>query len=430
MFDLRFIRTQPEVFDQGLRRRGLTPLSTQILEIDRRHRHALTESQARQASLNTAAKNYAAVKAAGGNLTELTQNLETIKNELKDYKQQADKLEADLNQLLAEIPNLPAEDCPDGKDESENLEIRRCGSLKEFDFEVKQHDELGNILGLMDFERAAKLSGSRFVILYGDLVRLERALAQFMLDIHVKEFGYQEVYVPLMVNENIMFGTGQLPKFRDDQFQTNTGHWLIPTAEVALTNLVAGEILSEADLPIRYTAYTPCFRAEAGAAGRDTRGMIRQHQFTKVELVSITMPEQSIAEHERMTTAAETVLQRLELPYRVISLCTGDIGFQSEKTYDLEVWLPGQNTYREISSCSRCSSFQARRMNTRYRPQTGDNKTQFVHTLNGSGVAVGRALIAVMENYQQQDASIVIPAALRPYMNGQVIIKKTYRETD
>jgi seryl-tRNA synthetase len=245
-----------------------------------------------------------------------------------------------------------------------------------------------------------------------------------MLDIHTQEFGYQEVSVPLMVNENIMFGTGQLPKFREDQFQTNTGHWLIPTAEVALTNLVSGEILSEAELPIRYTAYTPCFRAEAGAAGRDTRGMIRQHQFTKVELVSITTPEQSIAEHERMTTAAETVLQRLELPYRVISLCTGDIGFQSEKTYDLEVWLPGQNAYREISSCSRCGSFQARRMNARYRPQTGEHKTQFVHTLNGSGVAVGRALIAVMENYQQKDSSIVIPDVLQPYLNGQTVIKK------
>ena len=424
MFDLRFIRTQPEVFDQGLKRRGLTPLSSQLLEIDRQHRQALTESQARQASLNTAAKNYATVKAEDGNLQELARNLETVKNELKDYKHQADQLEIQLHQLLLEIPNLPAEDCPDGKDENENLEIRRWGTPKEFDFDVKQHDELGNNLGLMDFERAVKLSGSRFVVLYSDLARLERALAQFMLDIHVQEFGYQEVYVPLMVNEKSMFGTGQLPKFRDDQFQTNTGHWLIPTAEVALTNLVAGEILSETELPIRYTAYTPCFRAEAGAAGRDTRGMIRQHQFSKVELVSITTPEQSIDEHERMTNAAETVLQRLELPYRVINLCTGDVGFQSEKTYDLEVWLPGQKTYREISSCSRCSSFQARRMNTRYRPQTGNNKTQFVHTLNGSGVAVGRALIAVMENYQQQDFSIAIPTILQPYMNGQTIIKK------
>ena len=423
MFDLRFIRTQPDLFDQGLRRRGLAPLSTSILEIDQRHRHALTEMQARQAALNALAKTYGTVKAANGNVQELTQNIDQTKQELKDYKARADQAEQELHTLLSEIPNLPAEDCPDGKDESENQEIRRFGNLPAFDFKVKAHDELGLELGLMDFERAIKLSGSRFVVLYGDLVRLERALAQFMLDIHTREFGYKEAYVPLMVNESVMFGTGQLPKFRDDQFQTNTGHWLIPTAEVALTNLVADDILSEAELPLRYTAYTPCFRAEAGAAGRDTRGMIRQHQFSKVELVSITTPEQAIAEHERMTSAAETVLQRLELAYKVVSLCTGDIGFQSEKTYDLEVWLPSQNTYREISSCSRCSTFQARRMNTRYRPLNGDGKNQFVHTLNGSGVAVGRALIAVMENYQQNDGSIAIPKDLQPYMNGQKVIQ-------
>lgn len=421
MFDLRFIRTQPDIFDQGLKRRGLEPLSTKILEIDRQHRHALTESQARQASLNAAAKDYAVAKKNGEDLQKLTQNLEVIKQELKDFKHQADQIEIELHHLLSEIPNLPGEDCPDGKDESENVEVRRWGALKEFNFEVKPHEEIGVSLGLMDFERAAKLSGSRFVVLYRDLVRLERALAQFMLDIHTQEFGYQEVYVPLMVNEKIMYGTGQLPKFRDDQFQTNTGHWLIPTAEVALTNLAAEEILSEAELPKRYTAYTPCFRAEAGAAGRDTRGMIRQHQFSKVELVSLTTPEQAVAEHERMTKAAETVLQKLELPYRVLSLCTGDIGFQSEKTYDLEVWLPSQKAYREISSCSRCGPFQARRMNARYRPHAGD-KPQFVHTLNGSGVAVGRALIAVMENYQQADSSIMIPKNLQPYMNGQEVI--------
>ncbi|RZI46104.1 serine--tRNA ligase [Candidatus Finniella inopinata] len=424
MFDLRFIRTHPDLFDQGLQRRGLDPLSAVILEIDQRHRHALTEMQARQAALNTLAKTYSTVKATNGNLQELTQNIDQTKQDLKDYKHQADQTEQDLHRLLSEIPNLPADDCPDGADEADNLEIRRWGNLPSFDFTPKAHDDLGVALGLMDFERAIKLSGSRFVVLYGDLVRLERALAQFMLDIHTREFGYKEAYVPLMVNESVMFGTGQLPKFRDDQFQTNTGHWLIPTAEVALTNLVSGEILAEADLPLRYTAYTPCFRAEAGAAGRDTRGMIRQHQFSKVELVSITTPEQAVAEHERMTGAAETVLQRLGLAYKVLSLCTGDIGFQSEKTYDLEVWLPSQNTYREISSCSRCNTFQARRMNTRYRPVDGDGKTQFVHTLNGSGVAVGRALVAVMENYQQSDGSIAVPDALQPYMNGLKVIAR------
>ena len=423
MLDLRFIRTHPDLFDQGLQRRGLDPLSVVVLDIDLKHRHALTEMQARQAALNALAKTYSTVKSSNGDLQALTQNIEQTKQELKDYKHQADQTEQDLHRLLSEIPNLPADDCPDGKDETENKEVRRWGDIPTFDFTVKPHEELGPSLGLMDFERAIKLSGSRFVVLYGDLVRLERALAQFMLDIHTREFGYKEAYVPLMVNESVMFGTGQLPKFRDDQFQTNTGHWLIPTAEVALTNLVAGEILTEAELPLRYTAYTPCFRAEAGAAGRDTRGMIRQHQFSKVELVSITTPEQAVAEHERMTSAAETVLQRLGLAHRALSLCTGDIGFSAEKTYDLEVWFPSQNTYREISSCSRCNTFQARRMNTRYRPLDGDGKTQFIHTLNGSGVAVGRALIAVMENYQQADGSIAIPDGLQPYMNGQKTIQ-------
>jgi len=424
MLDLRFIRTHPDLFDQGLQRRGLEPLSVVVLDIDLKHRHALTEMQARQAALNALAKTYSTVKSSNGDLQALTQDIEQTKQELKDYKYQADQTEQDLHRLLSEIPNLPADDCPDGKDETENKEVRRWGDIPTFDFTVKPHEELGPNLGLMDFERAIKLSGSRFVVLYGDLVRLERALAQFMLDIHTREFGYKEAYVPLMVNESVMFGTGQLPKFRDDQFQTNTGHWLIPTAEVALTNLVSGEILTEAELPLRYTAYTPCFRAEAGAAGRDTRGMILQHQFSKVELVSITTPEQAVAEHERMTSAAETVLQRLGLAYRVMSLCAGDIGFSSEKTYDLEVWLPSQNTYREISSSSRCNTFQARRMNTRYRPVDGDGKTQFIHTLNGSGVAVGRALIAVMENYQQADGSIAIPDGLQAYMNGQKTIQR------
>lgn len=424
MFDLRFIRTHSKQFDQGLINRGKEPLSEKILEIDQQHRHALTEFQARQASLNALAKQYGQVKSSGGSLEELTQNIDCFKQELKDFKAKAETAEEILKEILSGIPNLPAEDCPQGKDETENIIIRHWGKPTQFQFEPKPHEELAQSLGLMDFKRAAKLSGSRFVVLYGGLAKLERALGQFMLDIHVHEFGYVEVAPPLMVHTEIMFGTGQLPKFQDDQFETNTGHWLIPTAEVPLTNLVADEILPVSQLPLRYTAFTPCFRAEAGAAGRDTRGMIRQHQFSKVELVSMTTPDQAIQEHERMIQGAETILQRLDLPYRVVDLCTGDLGFASERTYDLEVWMPGQKAYREISSCSRCNTFQARRMNARYRPQGADSKPQFIHTLNGSGVAVGRALIAVLENYQQADGSIKIPPALYPYMKEEILFRK------
>lgn len=425
MFDLRAIRSNPEHFDHGLIRRGKEPLSASILKLDEQHREALTELQTLQSERNQIAKEFGQLKKEGKDTSELTAKNDRIKQRIPELEAVSQKLEVELHEILSGISNTPAEDCPDGKSEEDNVEVRRVGTIPTFNFTPKNHYELGEDLKAMDFERSAKISGARFVVLYNGLARLERALAMFMLDIHTQEFGYQEVYPPLLVNDATMYGTGQLPKFRDDQFQTNSGHWLIPTAEVILTNLVAGEILAEAELPLRYTAYTPCFRLEAGAAGKDTRGMIRQHQFTKVELVSITTPEQATAEHERMTSAAETILKRLGLAYRVMNLCTADIGNAAEKTYDLEVWLPGQNTYREISSCSRCNTFQARRMNARYRPKDGDGKPQFVHTLNGSGLAVGRALIAVMENYQHADGSIAIPEALIPYMGGIKKIEKS-----
>jgi seryl-tRNA synthetase len=331
---------------------------------------------------------------------------------------------AELDTVLAQIPNLPLDEVPDGKDEHDNIEHHHFGAKRDFAFTPKQHFELGEALGMMDFEAAAKLSGARFVVLKGALARLERALAQFMLNTHTDEHGYTEVAPPLMVQDDVMFGTAQLPKFADDQFRTTTNHWLIPTAEVPLTNLVREQIVDEDALPMRMTACTPCFRAEAGAAGRDTRGMIRQHQFTKVELVSITTPEQSKDEHERMLSSAEEILRRLGLHYRVVTLCTGDMGFASQKTYDIEVWLPGQGMYREISSCSVCGEFQARRMQARYRTREG-RAVRHVHTLNGSGVAVGRAMVAVMENYQQADGSIAVPEVLQPYMGGLKVIERT-----
>jgi seryl-tRNA synthetase len=418
MHDMRFIRSHPDLFDQGLERRGAQKQSETIIELDEHHRHVLTELQNLQSQRNQLAKDFGNLKRLGQDTTHLSEESEALKQKVLQLDELAKQQEEQIYKIMSHIPNLPAPDCPDGKTEEDNVEIRRVGQIPTFSFTPKHHYELGESLGMMDFERAAKMSGARFVVLYKGLARLERALASFMLDIHTQEFGYEEVYPPLLVHDAAMFGTGQLPKFEDDQFKTTTNHWLIPTAEVVLTNLVAGEIIPETKLPLRYTAYTPCFRSEAGAAGRDTRGMIRQHQFTKVELVSITTKDQAVEEHERMTQAAETILQRLGLPYRVMALCTGDIGFCAEKTYDLEVWLPGQNAYREISSCSRCNTFQARRMNTRYRPEAGDGKPMFVHTLNGSGVAVGRALVAVMENYQQADGRIMVPEVLKPYMNG------------
>jgi seryl-tRNA synthetase len=339
-----------------------------------------------------------------------------LRGEIEALDAEGPRLDGLLRDTLAKIPNLLDAEVPDGKDEAQNKQEKLWGAPREFSFTPKQHFELGEALGLMDFAGAAKLAGSRFTVLKGALARLERALGQFMLDTHTSEFGYSETTVPLLVNDATMFGTGQLPKFAEDLFQTTDGRWLIPTAEVSLTNLAAGEILSATNLPLRFTALSSCFRSEAGSAGRDVRGMLRQHQFSKVELVSITTPEQSWEEHERMTRAAETVLERLGLPYRRMLLCAGDTGFSAAKTYDLEVWMPGQGTYREISSCSNTLAFQARRMNARYR--AGEAKPDFVHTLNGSGLAVGRALIAVMETYQNEDGSITVPEALRPYMGG------------
>ncbi len=416
MHDLKLWRDQPDALDAALRRRGIAPIARQLLERERALRALQTEHQEQQARRNALSKEIGRVRGQGGDAAAAIAEVGSLKDALQADEERLRTLTDQLDAELAGIPNLLADDVPDGADEVANVEIRRWGEPRAFDFAPREHDDLGAPLG-MDFARAAKLSGARFVALFGQLARLERALAAFMLEIQTGEHGYTEVAVPYLVRDNVLFGTGQLPKFGEDSFRTTTGHWLIPTAEVALTNLVADEILAEEDLPLRYTAYTPCFRSEAGAAGKDTKGMIRQHQFTKVELVSITAPDASAEEHERMTRCAEAVLQRLELPYRVVVLCAGDTGFGARKTYDIEVWLPGQGRYREISSCSTCGDFQARRMNARYRPQ-GERRTEFVHTLNGSGLAVGRTMIAVLENGQEEDGSVTLPAALRAYVNG------------
>jgi seryl-tRNA synthetase len=516
MYDIKWIREHPDTFDNGLRRRGLEPLSKKLIELDEKRRAAIGKSEQAQARRNAASKEIGAAKAKKDEATAaaLMAEVATLKETMPGYeKAQADAV-AELDKKLAQIPNLPLDEVPDGADEHGNVEKHTFGAKREYAFKPKEHFDLGAALGMMDFELAAKLSGARFVVLQRGLARMERALGQFFLDVHTSdEHGYTEVNPPLMVHSDAMFGTAQLPKFEEDQFEVlaeyrklqlefqdklaryqerhvanellsdvnrtfdsfmkpaiargidaswaekpfrklselfnskvsefkafasefkefqrefqsmearDSGRlWLIPTAEVPLTNLVRESIVDENTLPRRYTACTPCFRAEAGAAGRDTRGMIRQHQFTKVELVSITTPEESKAEHERMLACAEEVLKKLDLHYRVITLCTGDMGFASQKTYDIEVWLPGQNMYREISSCSVCGDFQARRMNARYRGK--DGKPAFVHTLNGSGVAVGRALIAVMETYQQEDGSIVVPDVLKPYMGGMTKIEK------
>ncbi|WP_395696563.1 serine--tRNA ligase [Methylocella sp.] len=499
MYDVKWIREHPEAFDEGRRRRGLEPLSTRLLELDDARRAAIAKLQVSQERRNAASKEIGQALAAKqkDKAEALIAEVAALKRELPELEAGEREAEARLNAALSEIPNLPLDEVPFGRDENDNPELRAVGVKPSFDFDPAEHYELGEALGLMDFETATKLSGARFVVLKGALARLERALAQFMLDLHTGEHGYMEVAPPILVRDEAMYGTAQLPKFKEDQFpafrrvsdielsqeamrrnlafaaklrmEGNESHakvaesledtrfpvqlvpeifdalqkleplavsneihvvedserlWLIPTAEVPLTNLVREKILDEKQLPIRVTAATPCFRAEAGSAGRDTRGMIRQHQFTKVELVSITTPEASLAEHERMLSCAEEVLKRLGLPYRVVTLCTGDMGFASQKTYDIEVWLPGQDRYREISSVSVCGDFQARRMNARYRPE-GAKATRFVHTLNGSGVAVGRALVAVMENYQEKDGSIRVPQALRPYMGGVEKIEKS-----
>jgi seryl-tRNA synthetase len=460
MHDIRFIRDNPEAFDRALARRGIEPQAQRLIALDERRRAAIQRVEAAQARRNAASKEIGEAKKnkdedkAKGLLIEVA----ALKESIPGMEVEEKKASKELDDALAEIPNLPLDEVPDGKDEKDNVERHHFGAKRNYAFTPQQHFDLGEALDQMDFESAAKLSGARFVVLKKGLARLERALGQFMLDVHTGEHGYSEIAPPLLVHDDVMYGTAQLPKFRGDQFAATSDSffqeafaqtkaeidlrsdldsfdlrlrqrmgernlWLIPTAEVPLTNLVRESILDEAQLPMRFTACTPCFRAEAGAAGKDTRGMIRQHQFTKVELVSITTPEQSKDEHERMLACAEEVLRRLDLHYRVMTLCASDIGFASQKTYDIEVWLPGQNMYREISSCSVCGEFQARRMNARYRTKEG-RQLRHVHTLNGSGVAVGRALIAVMETYQQEDGSIAVPDVLAPYMGGIKKIEK------
>lgn len=422
MFDIRWIRDEPEAFDRGLQRRGLPAQAATVLALDAEIRSAKTSLQEAQTLRNETSKQIGAAKAKGENADALIAEVAELKTRMQEAEEIERDRSAQLQTILSSLPNCPDDDVPVGEDEDANVQLRLVGEPPRFDFEPKQHYELGEALGLMDFETAGRLSGSRFVVLSGALARLERALATFMLDVHTQEFGYQEVAPPLLVREHTAFGTGNLPKFEEDLFKTTDGFYLIPTAEMVLTNLVRERILEEKELPLRFVAYTPCFRSEAGSAGRDTRGMLRQHQFPKVELVSITTAEQSVAEHERMTACAETILQRLGLSYRVMLLSSGDMGFSARKTFDLEAWLPGQDTFREISSCSNCGDFQARRMAARYRPAEGKG-TRFVHTLNGSGLAVGRTLIAVLENYQNADGSIRVPQALTPYLNGMTEIR-------
>src|SRR5580693_8056334 len=448
MHDIKWIRENPDAFDAGLKRRGLQPLSASLLSIDEKRRAAILKSEQAQARRNAASKEIGDAKKArdDARAAALMAEVAELKTTMPELELAAKAADGELAKELAAIPNLPLDDVPDGVDEHGNVVRHHFGAARHYGFAPKPHDDLGGALGTMDFDAAAKLSGARFVVLKKGLARLERAIGQFMLDLHTNEHGYAEINPPLLVRNDVMFGTGQLPKFEDDQFWAIKGELLtgvgddasllklkserlglIPTAEVPLTNLVRESILDEKELPMRLTALTPCFRAEAGAAGRDTRGMIRQHQFTKVELVSVTTPEKSKDEHERMLACAEEVLRRLELHYRVMTLCAGDMGFAAQKTYDIEVWMPGQGeggAYREISSCSVCGDFQARRMDARYRGP--DGKPRFVHTLNGSGTAVGRALIAVMETYQQEDGSIAVPEVLQPYMGG---VKVVARET-
>ncbi len=419
MHDIRAIRENPAAFDAALARRGLPEGSGALLRLDEARRGAILAAETAQANQNSASKLVGAAKARGDEpeFERLRAMIATTKEEIARLTAEAETLDQQLRDALLQIPNLPHADTPDGLDEAQNVELHRWGQPRAFDFTPREHFDIPAAKHGLDFATAAKLSGSRFVVLRGAVVRVHRALAQFMLDLHVNEHGLQETWTPVLVKEEAMFGTNQLPKFAEDSYQTTNGWWLIPTSEVTLTNTVAGDILDQSVLPIRLTAHTQCFRSEAGSAGRDTTGILRQHQFEKVEMVSITTPETSMEEHERMTCCAETVLERLGLPYRRVVLCCGDMGFGATKTHDLEVWLPGQNTYREISSVSVCGDFQARRMNARYRPAGG--KPEFVHTLNGSGLAVGRTLIAVLENGQQADGSVDLPEVLRPYLGGK-----------
>jgi len=420
MHDIRAIRENPDAFDRVMRRRGLSGIAAEVLSIDEARRARIVAAEAALADRNAASKEVGAAKARGDQA-----EFERLRALVADKKDEIARLEAEakeqddrLTDYLMGLPNAPLDTVPDGKDEHDNVEIRRWGTPRAFDFTPKEHFEIGAVAGAMDFETAAKLAGSRFVLLSGTVARIHRALAQFMLDIHTAENGLTEVNPPVLVRDEAMYGTNQLPKFAEDSYRTTNGWWLIPTSEVPLTNIVAGHIVDENYLPRRYTAHTLCFRSEAGSAGKDTAGMLRQHQFEKVEMVSITHPDTSLAEHERMTRCAEGILERLGLPYRTVVLCTGDMGFGAQKTHDIEVWLPGQDTYREISSVSVCGDFQARRMNARFRPE-GGGKPEFVHTLNGSGLAVGRCLIAVLENGQQADGSVVLPEALHPWLGGK-----------
>lgn len=424
MLDIQFIRDNAELVDALLGRRGHDAVSTQILTLDQARRAAISRAQELQADRNAASKGIGLAKSKGETeeADRLMAQVAALKQELHDAEEAQRQADEAMKNALAPIPNLPLEDVPIGQNESDNVLMRVVGDVVDGP-QTAQHFEIGETLGLMDFDLAGQISGSRFVVLRGGLARLERALGNFMLDMHTQEFGYTEILPPLLVRDEALFGTGQLPKFADDQFKTTDGRWLIPTAEVPLTNLVRDTIIDAEKLPLRVTAYTPCFRSEAGAAGRDTRGMIRQHQFSKVELVSIVEETDGLSELERMTQCAENVLQKLGLSYRVMALSTGDMGFSARKTYDLEVWLPGQRAYREISSCSYCGDFQARRMNARYRFK-GDKLTHFAHTLNGSGLAVGRTMVAILENYLEEDGSVTIPNALRPYFGGQEKISK------
>ena len=425
MLDIKWIRDNADALDAALEKRGASPLARTLIDLDEKRRAVIQKAQDMQSRRNAASKEIGAAMAARN--SELAEKLKAevsaIKDQLPAAEEEERQVTAELNDALSRIPNIPLDDVPIGKDEAGNVEKLKWGNKPGWNHKALEHYEIGEALGYMDFEAAAKIAGSRFTVLKGRLARLERALGQFMIDVHTGEHGYTEVHAPLLVRDDAMFGTGQLPKFSEDLFRTTDGRWLIPTAEVSLTNLVREEILDQEKLPLRFTALTPCFRSEAGSAGRDTRGMLRQHQFMKCELVSITDAESSIDEHERMTACAEEILKRLGLHYRVMTLCTGDMGFGARKTYDLEVWLPGQDTYREISSCSVCGDFQARRMNARYRGKD-EKATKFVHTLNGSGTAVGRALIAVMENYLNEDGSITVPDVLLPYMGGLTKIEK------
>ncbi|WP_425039228.1 serine--tRNA ligase [Primorskyibacter sp. S187A] len=423
MHDIRLIRENPAAFDAALSRRGVDGVSSELIALDEARRAAIQTAETAQAEQNKAAKSVGAAKASGdeAEFERLRALVATKKAEVAEMQTEARAKSDALTARLMEIPNLPFDDVPEGADEDDNVEVKTWGAPRDFDFTPKEHFEIGGVQPGMDFETAAKLSGSRFVVLSGAVARVHRALAQFMVDTHVEQNGLTETWTPVLVREEMMLGTGQLPKFGEDSYQTTNGWWLIPTSEVTLTNIVNGVTVEESYLPRRYVAHSQCFRSEAGSAGRDTAGMLRQHQFEKVEMVSITHPDESRAELDRMTGCAEGILEALGLPYRTVVLCTGDMGFGAQRTHDIEVWVPGQNTYREISSCSVCGDFQARRMNARFKP-AGGGKPEFVHTLNGSGLAVGRCLIAVLENGQQADGSVDLPEALHPYLRGKTRI--------